>query len=348
MEQEYDYIIIGQGIAGSCLALELVAKGKKVLVYNDPNGNSSSRVAGGLINPITGRKMVLTWRVNDLFPFLKKFYTNAENQLRAKFYHEIPIYRPFISVEEQNEWQGKSEEPSFKPYVKQVVTTSEKEQVVADPYGGLLLKGSGYLDTIAFLEATNNRLKKKGMLVNKKFELDSLNFINGAAVYKSVKAGKIILCNGVELTQTNYFSEVKFRPVKGEVLKIDIEPALNKVYNRGVFIMPRNGSHTVGSNYNHKDLTWDKTEKGRTEIEKKLAGILTKEYKVVGHKAGVRPSILDRRPVLGVSNNNEQIIIFNGLGTKGVSLAPFFANQLANNLVNGTKIDKEVNVNRFY
>ncbi len=112
--------------------------------------------------------------------------------------------------------------------------------------------------------------------------------------------------------------------------------------------MPRDGSHTVGSNYNHKDLSWENTEKGRVEIEVKLKALLLKEYKVVGHKAGVRPSVSDRRPVLGESSNNEQIIIFNGLGTKGVSLAPFFANQLADNLVNGTEIEKEVNVNRFY
>ncbi len=348
LEQEYDYIIVGQGLAGSCLALELTDKGMKVMVFNDPNGNSSSRVAGGLINPITGRKMVLTWRANQLFPFLKEFYRNAENRLGSSFYHETPIYRPFISVEEQNEWQGKSAEPNFEPFVKEVVTKSEKEQVVADPFGGLLLHGSGYLDTITFLETVNSWLEEDGMLVNEKFDFDSLNFINDDVVYKNIKAKRVIFCNGVEITQSNYFKEVKFRPVKGEVLKIAINPTLNKVYNRGVFIMPRNGSHTVGSNYNHKDLSWEKTEKGRTEIEEKLQSLLLKEYKVVDHKAGVRPSVSDRRPVLGNSSKKEQLVIFNGLGTKGVSLAPFFANQLANNLVNGTEIEKEVNVNRFY
>jgi len=348
LEQEYDYIIVGQGLAGSCLAIELREKGKTVLVFNNPNGNSSSRVAGGLINPITGRKMVLTWRASQLFPFLKEFYRNAEQKLESSFYHETPIYRPFISIEEQNEWQGKSVEANFKPFVKEVVTKSEKEQVVADPFGGLLLNGSGYLDTITFLEAVNSWLEKDGMLVNEKFDFNSLNFIGDEVVYRNIKAKKAILCNGVNITQSNYFKEVKFRPVKGEVLKIDINPTLNKVYNRGVFIMPRNGSHTVGSNYNHKDLSWDTTEKARAEIELKLQSLLLKEYKVVDHKAGVRPSVSDRRPVIGKSSKNEQLVIFNGLGTKGVSLAPFFANQLASNLVNGTEIEKEVNVNRFY
>ncbi len=348
MGREYDYIIVGQGLAGSCLVLELLERGKKILVYNDPNGNSSSRVAAGLINPITGRKMTLTWRAKELFPFLDKFYKKAESTLKEKFYFNTPIYRPFVSIEEQNEWQGKSVDSTYQPFIKEVRTKSEQEAVVADPYGGLLLKGSGYLDTVSFLDATNKKLKSSNQILNEKFDIDLINFIDNLVVYKGIKAKKIIFCGGVADVENIYFSGVKFRPVKGEVLKINIEPMLNKVYNRGVFILPRKGSHTVGSNYNHKDLSWKPTEQGKEEIEVKLRAILVKPYKVIEHKAGVRPSVADRRPVLGISNTHEQMAIFNGLGTKGVSLTPFFANQLANYLIDGTPIDAEVNVNRYY
>lgn len=339
---------MGQGLAGSCLAISLIEKGKKILVFNDSEGNSSSRVAGGLINPITGRKMVLTWRADELFPYLEKFYRNTEKVLSKNFYFEIPIYRPFISIEEQNEWQGKSIDQKFSPYIQEVSTTSEIENVIADPFGGLLLKNAGYLDTNTYLDAVSNWLMKSDSLVNEKFDINSLNFIQNSVVYKDIKAQKVIFCNGVGAAQIPYFTEVKFRPVKGEVLKLYIEPSLNKVYNRGVFIMPRDGSHTVGSNYNNKDLSWEPTDNGKEEIELKLKALLTKPYKIIDHRAGVRPSISDRRPVLGYSKKNEQIGIFNGLGTKGVSLAPFFANQMANWLCNDGELDKEVDVNRFY
>ncbi len=348
LEQEYDYIIVGQGIAGSCMALELIDRGKRVMVYNDPNGNSSSRVAGGLINPITGRKMVLTWRAKDLFSYLSKFYKKAEAKLNKNFYCEIPIYRPFVSIEEQNEWQGKSADKDYKPFVQEVKTKSEHENVVSDRFGGLLLKKSGYLDTNSFLKATSEFLKNASQITNKKFEINSLNFIKKFVVYKGIKAKKVIFCCGVEEVGSDFFPEVKFRPVKGEVLKIKIDPLLNKVYNRGVFIMPRGGSHTVGSNYNHKDLSWEPTEQGRNEIEAKLKTLLLRPYEVEEHLAGVRPSVSDRRPVLGMSKGREQLVIFNGLGTKGVSLAPFFAGHLVNNLIDGTVIDKEVNVNRYF
>lgn len=348
MDREYDYIIVGQGLAGSCLALELIDRGKSVLVFNDAKGNSSSRVAGGLINPITGRKMVLTWRAKELFPFLNLFYKKAERQLNTRFFYEIPIYRPFVSIEEQNEWQGKSVDANFKPFIEQVVTKSEPENVIADPFGGLLLKKSAYLDTKAFLDSVNNWLAKTDHVINERFDIDSLNFIDNSVVYKGIKATKVIFCNGVAGAENSYFTEIKFRPVKGEVLKVKMATTLNKVYNRGVFIMPRDGSNTVGSNYNHRDLTWEPTESGRNEIEEKLKKVLVKPYEIIDHRAGIRPSVSDRRPVLGRSKEKEQLVIFNGLGTKGVSLAPFFANQLVNCLINGQEIDKEVDVKRFY
>ena len=348
MEREYDYIIVGQGLAGSCLAMELVEQGKRIIVFNDPIGKSSSRVAGGLINPITGRKMTLTWKANQIFPFLHTFYRKAEKFLHANFYFETPIYRPFVNIEEQNEWQGKSADSIYSYFIKEVLVKPEPENVVVDPYGGLLLKKSGYLDTNVFLDAVANWLKQNQNLQKNKFDIDSLNFIQNSVVYKDIKANKVIFCNGVGGIDNSYFSEIKFRPVKGEVLKIKIHPTLKKVYNRGVYIMPRNGSHTVGSNYDHKDLSWNPTESGKKEIEFKLKALLVKPYVIIDHKAGVRPSISDRRPVLGRSKEREQIVIFNGLGTKGVSLAPFFANQLVNWLCKGQELDEEVNVNRFY
>ena len=348
MKRAYEYIIVGQGLAGSCLALRLFEEGKKFLVINNPNANSASKVAGGLINPITGRKMVLTWRANEIFPFQENFYRNAEQLLDETFYHQVPIYRPFISIEEQNEWQGKSVDENYAPFIKSIIIQSESEKVVNDPFGGLLLNKSGYLDTEVFLKAVSNWLIKNECVQNEQFNLADVNFIENGVVYKDIIAEKIVFCDGVSGVDNPYFTEIKYRPVKGEVLKIEISPELNKVYNRGVFLMPRNGSHTVGSNYNHKELSWEPTEKGKQEIETKLKALLSKPYKIVAHKAGVRPSVSDRRPVIGASSKMEQMVIFNGLGTKGVSLAPFFANQLVNWMCKGQEIDKEVNVKRFF
>lgn len=348
MEKEYDYLIIGLGLAGSCLALELCNLNKRILVFDDPNGKSSSKVAGGLINPVTGRKMTLTWKAEQLFPYLDTFYSKASKQLKAKFYFKMPIYRPFISTAEQNEWHGKSIEPEYINFVEKVHSKSEKEQNVNDPFGGIVLKNSGFLKTTVFLDAVKDYLKNINAVLDEKFDLENVNFNNENIVYKKIKAKKVIFCEGVQAAGNPYFKEIKFRPVKGEVLSLKLDEPLNKIYNRGVFILPRDGVHVVGSNYNHKTLDWEPSLEAKEEILHKLDDLLCKPYKIVGHKAGVRPAIADRRPVLGASKWNSNIVIFNGLGTKGVSLAPYFAQQLAEWLVNNKPIKPEVAINRFY
>jgi glycine/D-amino acid oxidase-like deaminating enzyme len=260
----------------------------------------------------------------------------------------VPIYRPFINIEEQNEWQGKSADPTFNHFISEVITKSEPENIINDPFGGLLLKHSGYLDTNNFLDRIIKWLNESNSIIFEKFDIEKLNFIEKGVVYKDIKAEKVIFCDGVTGASSPYFTAVKYRPVKGEVLKIKVKSLISKVYNRGIFIIPRDGSCVVGSNYNHKELNWEPTESGKMEIESKLQALLKAPYELLDHKAGIRPSSADRRPVLGQSREKEQIVVFNGLGTKGVSLAPFYANQLVNWLCNGQPIDEEVNVNRFY
>ena len=69
---------------------------------------------------------------------------------------------------------------------------------------------------------------------------------------------------------------------------------------------------------------------------------------MVQHEAGVRPSSNDRRPILGAHPQQKNIYIFNGLGAKGVMLAPYFAQQLGANITAGKAIDKEASVERYY
>src|SRR5688572_337382 len=107
-----DFIIVGQGLAGSAVALQLINRGKKILVIDRPIANSSSRVAVGLFNPITGRNLVKTWLADQLFPCFHRFYRDAETLTGKKFFHSLPLYRPFGSIEEQNEWMAKSADPA--------------------------------------------------------------------------------------------------------------------------------------------------------------------------------------------------------------------------------------------
>jgi glycine/D-amino acid oxidase-like deaminating enzyme len=80
---------------------------------------------------------------------------------------------------------------------------------------------------------------------------------------------------------------------------------------------------------------------------KKINSVITSPYKIISHDAGVRPSVIDRRPVVGNHPQYKNAFIFNGFGTKAVMLAPYFAKQLVSNIKNNFAINSEVNPERF-
>ncbi|MEM9298365.1 MAG: FAD-dependent oxidoreductase [Bacteroidota bacterium] len=348
MKQQVDYMIVGSGLAGASLACALLDRGKQVLVVNDRQLYSSTKVAAGLYNPITGRKMVKTWKADAIFPALIAYYKKLETLTHAKFLHESRIYRPFVSFEEQNEWMGKSAQSGYMNYIHKVRTSSFNSGI-NDPYGGIELKMSGFLDTETFHKAMQQFFQLNEVLIEGNFDFRHIQFVSDKAVYKDITASKIIFCDGTYVSSNPFFNWLPFSPVKGEVLTIESDLDIDVIVNRGVFCVPLGGSKfRVGSNYDNNNLTWTPTEKGKHQIEERLKALINTPFTTVYQKAGVRPATKDRRPYIGLHPSNETIGIFNGLGTKGVSLSPYFGEHFASFLEGETELDNEVNISRYF
>ncbi len=347
LSKEYDYIIVGQGLAGTCLANEFLDRDKKVLVIDSPKMLSASRVAGGLFNPVTGRNMVLTWMAHDLFPFLTNYYTRLGKRIGAKILHFMPLFRPFASTRELNEWQGKSTDSRYSPFVDFISTTPYKAGLVKNVNGGIMFKQTGYLDTKLLLDNFRQLLREKEMLQEERFLTNNLNFKANSVVYKEYSAKKIFFCDGPSGIGNQFLQSIRFHPVKGEVLRLQLDERIDFILNRNAFVLPRDGEFLAGSNYNLADHSWEPTEDGKEEIVNKINKILNIKYTIIGQKAGIRPTTHDRRPVLGILPNCPQVGVFNGLGTKGVSLAPYFARQLTNHLLIGTEVHRDVHIGRY-
>ncbi|MEM1405196.1 MAG: FAD-dependent oxidoreductase [Bacteroidota bacterium] len=348
MKQQVDYIIVGSGLAGTALACALLDRGRQVRIFNDRQLYSSTKVAAGLYNPITGRKMVKTWKADAIFPALIVYYQKLEALTQAKFLNESRIYRPFISFEEQNEWMGKSAQSGYVDYIHKVRISSFNSGI-NDPYGGMELKMSGFLDTEAFHKAMRQFFQLKGVLIQDKFDFRDIQFVSDKAVYRDITASKIIFCDGTYASSNPFFNWLPFSPVKGEVLTVESDLDTDLIVNRGVFCVPLGGGKfRVGSNYDNNDLTWTPTEKGKQQIEQRLKALINTPFTTVYQKAGVRPATKDRRPYIGLYPSNETIGIFNGLGTKGVSLSPYFGEHFASFLEGETELDNEVNISRYF
>ncbi len=258
------------------------------------------------------------------------------------------IYRPFLSVEEQNDWMGKSGNNPFTSFVQDVMQEHFPGHAVHDPYGGLLLRRSGYVDIPAFVADIRDFLVAQGSYQEEVFDFQKLIIRQAGVEYGALSAKGIIFCEGAAATGNPFFNWLPFSPVKGELLFVVPEEPFEMIYNRGVFILPAGGYCKVGATYDHHDLSLKITAKARAYLVEKLNILLKADYKIINQVAGIRPATRDRRPFVGLHPQHKSVAIFNGLGAKGVSLAPYFADALTDLLLHGKPVAAEVDINRYY
>lgn len=339
----YDFLIVGQGIAGSVLSYTLMQQKQKVLVINDSQGHCSSLVAGGIFNPITGKNLVKTWQADVLFPYMLHFYQELEKVLDKKFLHQIEIYRPFRSLQEQNDWLAKSILPTFKDYLKEIDDKQFQDNIF-NPFGGIATLQAGWLDLPIFLDAYKKFLITKQMYKEEIFEEKYIQLEKEKIIYKDHETRYLIFCTGVMATNSDLWSFLPFSPVKGETIDIFVPDAtFEKIINQGVSIVPlRKQIYRIASTYNWKNLDWQCSLEAKAELIEKTKAILKLPFEVLGQKAGIRPATKHRRPMMGLHPKKPLIGIFNGLGSKGVSLAPFWAKHFVEHILDKKPLHKEI------
>ena len=344
-----DYLIVGQGLAGSVLSYGLLKRQNKVLVIDEPQMKSSSNVAAGLFNPITGKKMVKTWLADQLFPQLIRFYQELEAFLGCRFLYLKPIYRPFLNMAEQNEWMGKSADPGYDMFIGKIHRSGVYGNFVNDTFGGLELNSCGYVDTATLLREYRNHLRRHKLLSEQTFEEEKLIFDAHSVKYKNIEARRVVFCDGPFSGDSRHFAWLPYRRVKGELLIIEPEAPVPVILNRGLFIIPlEKGYCKVGSTYDWQDTSWEVTGKAANELKERLDAFFKRKYKIMNQEAGIRPATLDRKPLAGAHPEFERLLIFNGFGTKGVSLIPYFSMKFCEFLSNGKELPEEVNISRYF
>ncbi|MBU2915538.1 NAD(P)/FAD-dependent oxidoreductase [Reichenbachiella agariperforans] len=344
-----DYLIIGHGLAGAVLAHSLTEKNHSVMVIDQPNENHSSTVAAGLYNPITGRQMVKTWLADEIFSMLEPFYRKLEQHLDAIFLQAIGIYRPFVNQEEQNDWDIKQSDEKFSPFISFIRKKHHPEYQLDDPFGGIQLKPAGFLQIPKLLQSSKEKLLHQASYLEEEYDETRLVVASNHVEYNGETYRKLIYANGTRALNTNLFGWVPLRPVKGEILRGKLDKPLKTILNRGVFILPTDtGLVRIGSNYQHHFEDILPSDKGQEEITRKLESLLHEPIEIVDSVAGVRPATKDRRPIIGKHPEYEHIYLFNGFGSKGVSLIPFFTDKFLTYLSDETPLMEEVNITRYY
>lgn len=346
-----DFLIVGQGIAGSVLALTLDKQGYDVHIINSDTMPCSSKVSAGMFNPLTGRKLGRTWLADEIFPVAIDFYLELEKKLDTKIIHLTNIYKPYRNKEEKEFFGTLPVEPSMGMYVARNPNFHKFNDFVQNSHDGLEILQSGWVDCVELLEKTKSYFIEKGQYYEDDFCFNDLVVKDEGVEYKNIEYKKILFCEGLQALENPFFDWLPFNPVKGQILTAQIDDyTLTEIINQGVWILPVNneGLCKVGSTYSWDKLDNEITEDARNELEKRIKPILKKPYTILSQQAGVRPSTDDRRPFVGLHPEFKTMGFFNGLGTKGVTLAPYFAAEFIDFLEGNKEINSEVNISRFY
>ena len=345
-------LIIGLGIAGINLCHQLEKAGRSFVVIDNCPENSASLIAGGIYNPIVLKRKVKSWNVDQLFPALVDTYRELETVFGEKFLeHDFPILKPISSVDEITEWNQAITEKRIAPFVSTVEETPPLGPFQGNVIGSVTIDNSGFLRIRKLVLAYRNYLKEKGLLKEEQVNYSSVKLNADSVVYDDVSADRIIFSEGRFISKNPYFSWLPYNLTKGQMLTVKVNTPIDpsKVYNQQFLFFPTEEKDIfrLGATYSWNETDEEPTEEATQELLGKVKKALNIELEVLEAKAAIRPTVADRRPTIGAHPEEKNVFLLNGMGSKGVMLAPTFAKELVDLIYEGKQVNTEVDLNRF-
>ncbi|MHA8056106.1 NAD(P)/FAD-dependent oxidoreductase [Aquirufa nivalisilvae] len=331
-------LLVGQGLAGTILAHTLDQASVPFFMVDAPKTFfTSSYAAGGIFNPVTGRKLEKTWLVEELFGYLFPFYASLEKTLDCSFFHPMPLFRPYAN-EEMKSWLLERKEAIHNEYL----CWEDK---------GVWVEKAGWLDVESLLTYSKRYFQSKKLIkeiaINPSIDL---TIFDDEVHFQGQAYACVVFCEGYHAQQHNpFFGHLNFLPAKGELMKIrSQEPSSDYILNKNGFLLPL-GNHEfkVGATYRWDDFSNQASTSAQLDLRAKLKTFGINEYQEIEMSAGVRPATQDRRPLVGF-HPHLPLAIFNGFGSKGVSLSPYFAQQWLAEWKGEGQINSEASIRRFY
>ena len=329
---ECDVVLIGQGLAGTALAWQLRWRGSRVMVIDREAATTSSRIAAGLITPITGQRLKTTWRLAEFWPVAERFYRQVETLTNCRFFDQRRMVRLFADERESDLFKKRAAN-EFGDLVHQPAPLID-ETCFANPLGGFEMTTAGQLNVTRYLSASRDDFARLGGYLaadidpQHDLEFDATDVL---LPRWGIKTRRVIFCQGIDAAHNPWFREVRFDATKGEILTLRIPDLTEqRIVHRGIWLAPiGDGLFRAGSTYERNQLDTVPTRQGRDEICSRLREFLHLPFEVIDHSAAVRPIIFGRHPVVGLHPVYPQLGYFNGLASKGVLQAPLLASRFA-------------------
>ncbi len=352
---QFDYIIIGQGLAGSLLAWQLLQLQQRILVIDNAEKNTASRVAAGIINPVTGLRLAKMALVESYLSEANSLYSMLEDFFTTTFFQSRKILRVFNSIDEKQQFESRLKDPAFRPFLK-TLHPAHSFSCLNDNFGSGTQLCTGYINSQLLLDKMIAFLKDNNAYLEKSIERSALTQNPDGVTIDNYRAKTIIFCEGYRASTNPWFKWLPFTPVKGEILNATVQTPLSKdIINNGNWLLPtiNTDTHTqfkFGATYDRDNLSRVATRQGQETLVKAIRRLIRNDakIKIQEHLVGIRPCTRDRMPFIGLHPQNPKLAIFNGFGSKGALLIPYYSSLFARHLVFAESIPKNCHINRYW
>lgn len=356
-----DLMVVGGGLAGCAMVWQAIRRGLSVALVDQLSPESSSRVAAGLVTPITGNRLALSWKFNAFFDQADELYRYVQSDQSTSFWSVEPALRIFSSEQERGVFQDRWARPEYlapNDVLHVRFLTAEELSSFYTPYGGFLMAPAARLSTPVYIDTTRRMLEAKELLFEQVIDLDSDMIPNDDGFeFPSLQicARYVCLAQGIEARSNRWFDTLPLHPARGDILRVRAKaPMLDQVVHGDGWLVPLQGDEfLVGATYS-RDAQACSVESpvglaAREELLRRWDSFFKPPAPIIeslDQRAAVRPASYDRHPLIGSHPNFSNLCCFNGLGSKGSLMAPRLANHLLDYLQLGSPIDGDLNWSR--
>lgn len=337
-----DFMVVGQGLAGSILAWKLIQNDASVLMIDDRHKDSSSVVAAGIINPITGHRINITDDIDQFLPNALTLYHNMETQFQTKLIHALPQLRLIKKQGQLDFWKKRQQQDSHQSYLGRL---HEKHIAFSESAFGIAeIKQTYRVATTALLQHCREWLVNQNALLNQRFDYQALNFNESGVEYKNIKAKGVIFCEGFQAIHNPWWQHLPFKLAKGEILSLEADDLPYAMLNWGSWLLPvteqnsSNQRYKLGSNYVWNDLEIKPSDEVKKQLLTSMHHTVSAQANVIDHQVGIRPTTLHRQAFVGEHPKQQRVFCFNGFGSKGCLTIPYHANLLSQHVINGAAL----------
>ena len=351
MSNHFDHIIIGQGLAGSLLAWELIHHGQTVIVIDNGLKPSASKVAAGLINPLPGKRFNRPPETQLWLDHAHALYADIQKISGNHYFHAIDMLR-LLHLDEQHRFiERQLALPDSQNFIDQVLDKEAIDNNIHSPLGGFIQKQTGYLDIPVLLDDLREWLIEQNAYLQTSIAYSDINIQNYDIKLNGINATDIIFCEGYGLRNNPWFQYLPLQPDKGEFFTLKTKTKLTEnIINSAHWILPtHDGNYRFGATHEHEQLDEHPTEVAKQQLQQGLSKLFKKlpDDLTIEQSAGVRPATSDRKPFIGSHPVEEKLKVFNGFGARGALTIPWHANHFVTHLIEEQALDAQVDIARY-